>query len=69
MIFQLYFFLSLFIYFEREREGIPSRLHIVNAEPDLGLEPMNRETMTQAETKSWTLNRLSHPGSPYLIIF
>ena len=27
--------------------------------------PMNSETMTWAETKSWTLNRLSHPGAPW----
>ena len=50
--------LSLFIYFEierprgteregeREREGIPGRLHILSAEPDLGFELMNREIVT-----------------------
>ena len=31
---------------ERGRERIPSRLHAVSAEPDLGLEPMNCESMT-----------------------
>ena len=36
---------------EREREGdteseAGSRLHIVSAEPDVGLEPMNHEIMT-----------------------
>ena len=31
---------------ERERERIPSRLHNVIAEPHMGLELMNRETMT-----------------------
>ena len=49
----------MFIYFERERysangrwgqrerrERIPSRLHIVSAEPDVGLEPTNHEIMT-----------------------
>ena len=45
------FFLSLFIYFEREsmsrgeaereKERIPSRLHIVSTEPDAGLDPTN----------------------------
>ena len=55
------FFFSLFIYFERERasggegwqrerEGerdrIPSRLHTVSAEPDIGPELMNHEIMT-----------------------
>ena len=31
---------------ERERERIPSRLHAVSMEPDVGLEPMNCEIMT-----------------------
>ena len=30
---------------ERGRERIPSRLHAVSAEPNVGLEPMNREIM------------------------
>ena len=54
------FFLGLFIYFEREKEReleqgrgrergrqrIPSRLHMVSAEPNVGLKPMNSEIMT-----------------------
>ena len=48
---------------ERGRKRIPSRLHAVRAEPHAGLEPTNREIMTGAETKSWMLNRLSHPGA------
>ena len=52
-------FLSLFIYFEsdrdrvsrggareRERESIPSRLHIVNVEPNEGLELTNLKIIT-----------------------
>ena len=31
---------------ERERERIPSRLHTVSTEPDVGLEPTNCEIMT-----------------------
>ena len=31
---------------QRERERIPRRLHAVSAEPNVGLEPMNCETMT-----------------------
>ena len=31
---------------ERERERILSRLHAVRAEPNAGLDPTNRETMT-----------------------
>ena len=46
------FVLSLFILREStggaEREGkrIPSRLHTASTEPDVGLEPTDRETMT-----------------------
>ena len=31
---------------ERGRERIPSRLHIVSAEPDAGLKPTNCEIVT-----------------------
>ena len=31
---------------ERERERIPSRLHTVSSEPDVGLDLMNHEIMT-----------------------
>ena len=31
---------------ERERERIPSRIHAVSSEPDMGLEPMKCEIMT-----------------------
>ena len=31
---------------ERERERIPRRFHAVSAEPDVGLQPTNREIMT-----------------------
>ena len=49
---------------ERERrERIPSRLHAVSVEPDVGLDFMNCEIMTWAEIKIWTLNWLSHPGA------
>ena len=52
-----FFFLSLFIYFERERgleqggaeregERIPSRLQAVSTEPNSGLDPTSREIMT-----------------------
>ena len=64
-------FICLFIYFERERVGegqrerIPSRLPTVGAKPDVGLELTNREIMTSAETKSWSLNQLSYPGVLY----
>ena len=40
---------------ERGRENIPSRLHAVGTEPDMGLNFMNREMVTGAETKSRTL--------------
>ena len=31
---------------ERERDRIPSRVHIVSTEPDVGLKPMNCKIMT-----------------------
>ena len=49
---------------ERERERIPSRLHIVSTEPYMGFRLMNREIMTQAEIRSQMLKRLSHPDAP-----
>ena len=59
-----YFFFK-FIYFESEQAGkgqtergtetIPSGLCAVSAEPDAGLDPMNREK-PRAETKSQMLN-------------
>ena len=54
---------------DRERERIPSRLHAVSTEPDAGLEPTNHKIMTRAEIKSQTLNQLSHPGAPKLVVF
>ena len=32
-----------------------------------GLNPRTSEIMTRAETKSWTLNRMSHPGPPHKV--
>ena len=52
------FIYFLLVYFERDRESewgrgreggrerIPSRLHVVSAEPNKGLEPTNREILT-----------------------
>ena len=45
-------------------ESLPSRLHIVNADHDAGLEPLNCEILIWVEIKSQTLNQLSHPGAP-----
>ena len=47
---------------EGQRKKIPSRLHL--ARPNMGLKLTNREIITWAKIKSWTLNRLSHPGMP-----
>ena len=41
---------------EKETERIPSRLHAVIAEPDAGLDLVNREIMAGARIKSGTLN-------------
>ena len=60
-------FLKLFIFeggAERKGERIPSGLHPVSAEPDVGLDLTNRAIMTRAEIKSRMLNQLSHPGAP-----
>ena len=54
---------------KRRREKTPSRLHAISAELDPGLELTNcKITITWAEIKSQTLNRLSHPGTPVVII-
>ena len=54
---------------DRERDRILSRLHTVSTEADAGLELTNCETMTWAEIKGQTLNRLSHPDALYLLVF
>ena len=36
--------------------------------PDTGFHPITREIMTWAKAKSWTLNKLSHPGVPIFSI-
>ena len=75
-------FLSLFIYFEREstcawmgegqrerekeREN-PKQALQVNVESNVGLEPTTLKIMSWAETKSQSLNWLSHPGTPLWI--
>ena len=42
---------------ERERgERIPSRLHAVSTEPDIGLSPMNHEIITRTKIKSQMLD-------------
>ena len=60
-----------FIYFEREfecvewgRERERENSCTVSTEPNMGLKLMTHEIITWAEIKSWTLNRLSHPGTP-----
>ena len=49
---------------ERGTARIPSSLHAVSVEPNVGLELMNHEIMASAKTKGQTLNPLSHPGAP-----
>ena len=46
------------------RERIPSGLHAVSREPNIGLKPRNHEIMTRAEIKSYLLNQLNHLGAP-----
>ena len=55
---------------EREGERIPSRLHADRTDPNTGLKLRNHEIITCAETKSWTLNQQSPPGTPlYRVLF
>ena len=46
---------------DRGRQRIPCRLCTISTEPGAGLKSTNHELVTQAETKTQTLNRLSHP--------
>ena len=53
-----------------EREGdteseAGSRLRAISPEPDSGLELTDRDIVRDL-SRSWTLNRLSHPGAPGL---
>ena len=53
---------------ERKRERIPSWLHNVSTEPDVGLDLMICEILTWAKIKSRMLNWLSHQGAPMIIL-
>ena len=76
-----FFKIYLFIW-ERERErerawaGAGAEIEgefqaesLLSMEPDTGARSHNPEIMTWAETKSWMLNRLSHPGIPVIMKF
>ena len=71
LIFIFYFLILKNVYLERERgrERIPSRLHTVFIEPNMGLKPTNRDLTTWAEIKSRTLNRPNHPGGSKMFIY
>ena len=47
---------------QRESQAGPT----LSAESHVGLKSMNHEFMT-AETRSWMLNRMSHPGTPHMV--
>ena len=70
------FFLSLFIYFEREGEGRAERegdresqagFMLAAQSPMWSLSSLNREIMTCTEIKNWIFNWLSHPGAPQVV--
>ena len=50
-------------------EGENLQVDSPSKESDLGLNLTTQEITTQAETKSWTPNQLSHPGTPELQAF
>ena len=56
-------FIYLFGEREREREGerIPSRLHTVSAESDMGLELTNHEIMTELKSDAYPMETPRHP--------
>ena len=69
---EAFYFISLFYFYflflrergrKRGKEGMPNRLCAVSAEPDAGLDLMNRDIMTWAQIKSLMVNQLSHPGT------
>ena len=53
---------------EREGERIPSRLHAVSAEPNVGLKLTNREIVTRVKS-SQMLSQLSHLGTLRVCLF
>ena len=60
-------FLNVYFFWGRwgiEREGVRENPKQTLCWQHMGLEPTNHEIMTWAETKSQTLNWLSHPGTP-----
>ena len=62
------YFLFIYLFLEREREGgaeeerISSRLCAISAEPHMGL--TNHGIMTWAKVKSHSFNQMSHIGAP-----
>ena len=80
-LFSFLYIYSLFIYFwetasawergrerERERERESQTGSTLSSEPDMGLDLTNCEIMTWAKIQIWTLNWLSHPGTPCLFL-
>lgn len=66
----IYIYLKIFFIWEREsrREGEKETeaYSMLSTEPGQGLDPQDPEIMTLVETKSQTLNGLSHLGAPGL---
>ena len=58
----------MYLFLERDRQRIPSRLDTVSTETDMVLDPMNHEIMTWAEIKSQVLNQLNYPDSPIILM-
>ena len=71
----MYSFLIFFLFWKRERECMKTGegqrererenpMQALCCQWGAWYEPKNYEIITWAEIKSWTLNRLSHPGAP-----
>jgi len=51
---------------ERKEEGQADSM--LSVELDLRAQSHDPEIMTGVEIRSWTLNRLSHPGTPIFVL-
>ena len=69
LIWFFFFLISVYLFiWKRGRERIPSRLHPVSIEPNVGHDLTNHEIMARVEIKNQMLNWLSRPGASVFLI-